>query len=163
MQLREAIRQLAGTHLIDQVYVSQAEVVTVDADNRTCSCQLIGSNATNEMPTVALMAEVDDGVVLVPAIGSTVILIWSNRMLPFVAMCSELETVYITASSKIVLNEGADGGLVRVVDLVTRLNNIENAFNALNTKVNALAPTPVIQPLALTTRTNIENTNVTHG
>jgi hypothetical protein len=163
MLLRDAIQQLAGTHLIDQVSVSMAEVTAVDEDARTCSCSLIGGVSTNETPIVALMAEVDDGMLLIPAVGSTVILIWSKRMLPFVVMCSELETVYITASNKIILNEGEYGGLVKVADLVDRLNNLESKWNELNTKVNTLAPTPVIVPIIPTTRGQIENTNVIHG
>lgn len=162
-ELRDAIQQLAGTQLDDRVETAMAEVVSVDLDNATCVCQLIGGKTTAEQKTVSLLPENDDGLLLIPAIGSTVIVSWTKRMLPYIAMFSELSDVFLDASGTIVINQGAFGGLVKVQDLVTRLNNIENAFNALNAKVNGLAPTPVIPNLTPTVRSNIENTNVTHG
>ena len=162
-ELKEAIRQLAGTAVEESVYTVLAEVVTVDLDARTCTCQTIGGKTAAEMKTVSLMAEVSDGYLMEPEIGSTVIIAWSSRMLPYVVMFSDIKNIYLDASSKIIMNQGTYGGLVKVQDLVIRLNNIENAFNLLNAKVNALAPTPVIPNLTLTVRGNIENTNVTHG
>lgn len=162
-ELREAIRQLAGTQFDIGVNVALAEVISVDSDNATCVCQLINGITTAEQKTVSLMADNDDGLLIIPSIGSTVIVAWTKRMLPYIAMFSEIQDVFLDASGIIQMNQGVFGGLVKVQDLVARLNNIENAFNALNAKVNGLAPTPIIPNVPLTNRSDLENTNITHG
>lgn len=170
-QIRAAVRKLAGTQLTDEVYLLPATVEAVDLTALTCDCTAIGGTAAVDLVGVRLMAEVDDGLVQVPAIGSTVLVMYSKRETPYIAMYSELQgfTLHIgnsaveVDSDLIKLNGGNFGGLVKVSDLVSRLNAIENAFNALNTKVNGLAPTPVIPPITPTTKVQIENPIITHG
>lgn len=162
-QLAKAIQQLANTHLRDDVSVCIGEVTSVDVDARTCTVTTIGGNAVTDLVDVHLMAAVGDGLLVVPEIDSAVVVMWSKRMQPCVVMYSDIKEIYLTASNRITLNEGEFGGLVKVADLVDRLNKLEDAFNALNSKVNTLAPTPVILPLAPTVRAQIENPNVTHG
>lgn len=175
MQLRDAVRQLAGTQFMDKVYTAMAQVVSSDINTCTCSCQLIGSNATTEKLTVNLMAETDDGFLLVPANDSTVVIAWTDRMLPYVAMCSEIAAVYLDATGIIQINQGTHGGLVKVVELVQKVNNLESKVNAIISSYNAHVhpdpvsgttgtPTiPITGPLTLTTRADVENPNVTHG
>ncbi len=170
-QLIEAIQRLAGTHLSDEVYLVPCTVVSVDMDALTCDCSPIGGTAGTDLPNVALMAEVDDGEIRVPADNSVVLVMYSKRQKPFIALYSELAGIIINIGNSsfeidgasVTINDGSYGGLVKISDLVTRLNNIENAFNLLNTKVNGLAPTPVIPPISVTTQPMIENTLVTHG
>lgn len=161
--LKIAIQQLAGTHLEDKTHLAIAQVVSVDVNACTCTVDQVSGKTSAKRFTVYLMPDVGDGLLLVPAIDSTVIIAWSDRNKPYVAMFSDLQDVYLDATGKITLNQGTEGGLVKVRDLVIRLNLIENAFNALNSKVNALAPTPVINPLVPTQVPQIENPNVTHG
>lgn len=161
--IRQAIQQLAGTHLVDKPHMAIAQVVSVNLDACTCTVEQVTGQTSAERKTVSLMADVGDGWLLAPAVGSTVIIAWSDRNLPYVAMFSDLQDVYLDAAGKITMNQGTDGGLVKVRDLVTRMNSIENSFNLLNAKVNGLAPTPVIPNLSLTTVTQIENPNITHG
>lgn len=170
-QITEAIRQIAGTQLTDEVYYVPAEVVSVDLDDMTCVCQLVGGTSAPEIPNVRLMAAVADGLALVPAIDSTVLIVYSKREKPYVAMFSELQAIQCDVGNSsidvlpalIKFNSGDFGGLVKVAELVSKLNALENAFNALNTKVNALAPTPVIPPVVPTQRLELENITVTHG
>jgi hypothetical protein len=162
-ELRQAVSQLAGTHLVDNVHLAVAQVVSSDVQACTCTVELVTSKTSAKKITVSLMADVSDGLLMIPENGSTVIVAWSDRMLPYVAMFSDIKDIYLDATNKITMNQGTEGGLVKVRDLVIRLNNIENAFNALNAKVNALAPTPVITSLVPTQIVNIENPNVTHG
>lgn len=175
MLLRDAVQQLAGTKFMDKVYTCTANVVSSDIDACTCTCRLIGGNTTAELITVSLMAETDDGFLLVPANDSTVIVAWTDRMLPYVAMFSEIKSVYLDASGIIQINQGIDGGLVKVVDLVAKLNNLENKVNSIISSYNAhvhpdpvsgltgSTTAPVFGTLTPTVRANIENTNVTHG
>lgn len=175
MQLGDAIRQLAGTQFIDKVYTAMAQVVSTDIDTCTCSCQLIGTNATVQKLTVHLMAETDDGFLLVPAIDSTVIISWTDRMLPYVSMYSEIASVYLDSTGIIQINQGTNGGLVKVVELVQKVNILENKVNSIIASYNAHVhpdpvsgatgtPTvPITGTLTLTTRADVENPNVTHG
>jgi hypothetical protein len=174
MLLRDAVRQLAGTSLDDEVYCTMAQVVSVDLDAATCVCQMIGGIATSEV-TVRLMADNDDGLLISPAIDSTVVITWTKRMPAFVSMFSEVQDVFINASGVIEMNQGTFGGLVKVRDLVTKLNNLENKVNAMIASYNAHihpdpvsgvtgAPTvPITGTLTPTVESDIENTNVTHG
>lgn len=161
--IRQAIEQLAGTHLKDHTHLTVARVISVNLDACTCMVQQVGGKTSATRFEVFLMAEVSDGWLCVPAIDSTVIIGWSDRLKPYVAMFSDIQDVYLDATGKITLNQGTQGGLVKVRDMVIRMNLIENAFNALNAKVNTLAPTPVINPLVPTQVVDIENPNITHG
>lgn len=167
----ESIQKLAGTQLADEVYMIPCTIVSVDLNSLTCDCTPIGGNAVTDIPGVRLMADVDDGMYLVPTINSTVLVVYSKREDPYIALFSELDDVVYNIGNMaleisrtgIQINDGSFGGLVKVSEITERLNKIENAFNQLNTKVNALAPTPIIPPLIPTTRIMIENTIVTHG
>jgi hypothetical protein len=179
-QLRKAVRQLAGTELTDEVYLLPCTVDDVDLDNLTCDCTAVGGVAVTDVPNVALCAEVDDGFVQVPAVGSVVLVIMSKRQKPFVAMYSELSTVLlnigtgsaITVDKDLIkLNGGEFGGLIKIADLVDKLNNLENLVNSLIAKYNAHVHTanntPTISTesgtLTPTQREELENTTIIHG
>jgi len=107
---------------------------------------------------------------LVPATGSWVIVsrIKSSDEL-FVSMFSEVEKVFLRGSQF--------GGMVKVEALIQRLNAIENAFNSflneykMHVHSGGTAPSgstgttiSVQQPISpITRRSDIENTEVTHG
>lgn len=173
--IKQAIQQLAGTHLSDKTHLAIAEVVSVNVDACTCVCQQVHGTTSAERKTVSLMADVSDGWLLIPAVGSTVIIAWSDRQLPYVAMFSDLQDVYLDATGKITMNQGTLGGLVKVRDLVTKLNNLENKVNAIISSYNGHVhpdpvsgttgtPTvPITGTLTPTKVVDIENPNVTHG
>ena len=79
--------------------------------------------------------------------------------------------MYLVASDTITLNDGAYGGLVKVIDLVTKLNNLENKVNSIITAYNAHShpgnglPTAstITGSLIPTNRNDIENTKINHG
>lgn len=166
----DSIRQLAGTHLIDSVGMIYAEVVSVDEDKYTCECEAIGGDAQTSIINVALMAGVNDGFLLVPKIGSAVVLIMSKRYQPFIAQYSEIERIEMHGTA-IELNDGSNGGLVKVIELTQKLNALENLLNDLilkyNTHVHAANGTPTASieetVIVLTQQQEIENTTVTHG
>lgn len=163
MLLAEAIQQLAGTKFLNIPSLVLAEVVTVDADARTCVCQAITGKTTADLSEVLLMPVSDDGFLYIPAIGSTVLIGYANDVQPCIIMFSELDAATLWVNGVITLKDGSLGGIPIVSSLVARLNSLENAFNELNIKVNGLAPTPVIPNLTLTQANQIENLNVTHG
>jgi hypothetical protein len=135
----------------------------VDADARICSAQAISGKTTADLSEVLLMPVNDDGLLLVPTVGSTILVAYGKDVQPCVVMFSELDSATLWVNGVITLKDGNLGGIPVVAGLLEALNAIQNAFNALNSKVNGLAPTPVIPNLPLTQRTDIENLNVTHG
>lgn len=165
--IQEAIQKLSGTFAADRVYYIDAAVKSVDEKARTCIVVATSGKAGNEF-TARLMASVDDGILIVPAIDSTVVVSGSDFVAPSIVQYSEVE--------KIILRGGDLGGLVKVIELTKKLNNLENKLNSLITKYNTHthnvtavgSPTgPGLQPetgtLTPTQRTDIENKSITHG
>lgn len=173
----EAITKMTGQHKLDPVYYVNAEVISVDVAKRVCSCQVIEGQTAYELPTVKLMAVVDDGLLLEPRVGSTVKVIFSIIIEPFVCQYSELETVVIDARASIKFNDGSFGGLVKSTDLTDRINAIEDSINDLKTAFSSWIVIPSDGGAALKTATlkwqteslektkvsDIENPKITHG
>lgn len=175
MQLAEAIQQLAGTKFMNFTTIAIADVVSVDVDARTCRCRTIGGTTTADLITVSLMAEVEDGLLLVPEVDSTVIVGYDNRTLPFIIMYSGLSAATFWVNGVITLKDGSLGGIPIVGALLQKINNLENKVNQLvNAHNGHVHPDPVSgstgSPTIIVTGTltptqlnEIENTNVTHG
>lgn len=178
-KIRLAIQQIAGTGNEDKVFLISATVVSVDETTRTCVVSAISGKGQSKIENVLLMPAIDDGMYLVPAIDSTVFVSYSTHNQPFVSLFSELQKVVFIVgdytlqmtSSGIVLNGGLLGGLVKVSDLTTKLNNLENKVNALLTAYNShihpatsgtTSPTAtqVAGTLTPTVQNDIENTKI---
>ena len=183
--IKDVIRGLSGVNL-DQVTIVSADVVSVDEVSRTCTVTTTGSKETVTLEGVQLMASVDDGMLMIPVIDSTVLVAYSTYNRSFICLYSAISKVYfITGNSsyqmidgKSTFNDGSYGGMVQVANLVTKLNNLENVVNDFVTKFNShthalalssgtgtSAPTVTPEPTVLvaTQRADIENTTVVHG
>lgn len=178
----ELLQQAAGVQLADKVTLSVCEVLEVDTDANTCTVLKITGNEEINIPNVLLQASVDDGIVCMPAVGSDVVVMFSQYVSPFVMLCSKIDTYLIVANDssieldgdKISLNDGSYGGLVKVVDLVSKLNALEDKVNSIIAAFNdhihpvsgsSTTPTgtPVTGTLTPTVRADLENTLVVHG
>lgn len=143
--IQEAIRKLAGTHLRDHQELQECTVDSVDLSTRSCVCTSVSGESVAEIPDVQLMAGVDDGFLLVPAIGSTVFVTYSERHLPVIILFSAIDEVLIVTGDSIIsqkdgllqFNDGSFGGLIKIQELVAKLNNLENLVNELITKYNS--------------------------
>ena len=165
--IQESIQILSGTHLADKLYYLDCEVKSVDESKRTCVVIALSGKVGSEF-TARLMASVDDGFLIIPVVGSTVVVSSSDFNTASIVQYSEVE--------KIVLRGGDLGGLVKVINLTSKLNNLENKLNSLVLKYNTHthnvtavgSPTgPGLQPetgqLTPTVRSDIENTKITQG
>lgn len=203
-QIIEAIQKMTGTQLRDNVNLLSATVDSVDEAKRTCIVTTISSQGQITIENVQLMASVDDGILLIPTIDSTVFVAYSTFNQPFIALFSGIDKVLLTAGEnnatiqmdadgllleiadtkvliedgQITLNDGALGGLVKVIDLVTKLNDLENKVNellaaynshthilTLSTGTGTAAPTAtqVSGTLTPTQRADIENDKIIQG
>lgn len=161
--IKDAIQWLAGTKLKDNVSAIEATVVSVDEDTRTCVCKAVTGTAAFILNDVQLMAGVDDGVLIIPVVGSNVKIIKSDFTDAYITQYSEVD--------KIIFRGGDLGGLVKVISTVQRLNLIEAKVNSLltayNVHVHAANETPTVSTVAgtltQTIRSDIENTKITQG
>ena len=184
--LTEAIQKLTGTHKDDRVQLVVATVDSVNIKSRTCNVTTVSGKGSTAIENVKLMATVDDGVLIVPAIGSTIFISYSTYNVPYVTLFSEVDKMlFISGSSsllitdgKIAINDGSYGGLVEVGKLVTKLNNLESLVNdmagkfnshthilALSSGTGTAAPTlaPETTVITKTMRSELENVSVVHG
>jgi hypothetical protein len=202
-QIIEAVQRMTGTQLSDNVRLLSATVDAVDEPKRTCTVTSISSQGAVTIENVQLMASVDDGMMMIPQIDSTVIIAYSTFNQPFVLLFSGLSKIVLTAGEndasvqidddgmileiaetritlqdgKTTLNDGAMGGLVKVIELTQKLNALENKVNALITAYNAHVhsgvttgpgssgptPTQVSGTLTPTQRAEIENEKIEQG
>lgn len=165
----QAIQQITKTRLSDKVYIAACTVNSVNVLARTCNCTAVDGKAEVDFPSVQLMAEVDDGELKIPTVGSTVLIAYSEYVLPFVLMYSSIDSIIFMG--------GDLGGMVKVIDLTTKLNNLENLVNDLVEKYNShvhsgvttgggvSGATDLIESTTLmpTDRADIENINITQG
>ena len=166
-ELRDAILSIVNP--LSTAYLMDMEVVSVDENARTAQCMSINTDAEITI-TVRLMPTIDDGIFVVPTVGSTVTVSTDTNCEPIV--------VGFTETDKIVLRGGQFDGLVKVAELTTKLNNLEykvndiiNAYNAhthiltltMGTGTAAPTLTTVTGTLAPTQQADIENTLITHG
>jgi hypothetical protein len=176
--IKETVQKLAGTHLKDDVHFIVATVTDVNQAARTCDCTPISGKSPTPLTNVQLMPEVDDGWLKIPVIGSSVIIMWSTKNVPYIAMTSALQKAYLVTLDGIQLQGGEYGGLIIIEQLIQKLNNLENAYNDLVTKFNththiltlssgtgSAAPTTDSEGTVLTPteRKDIENNSITHG
>lgn len=163
-QIRKAIKTISEKN--NDSYSNLCTVDSVNLTDKTCYC--IPVNGDPDIMLVKLIANNVTGFLLVPAVGSKVYISYESDSSAFVSM--------VSAVSEIQLNGTAFEGLVKIVELVTKLNNIENAFNnhlaAYNVHTHAGVTvgtaltgitTPATNTLSLTVKANLENTKVKHG
>jgi len=166
--IREAIQYLAGTHDNEFIVVADAEVTEVDQPNRVCTVALIDGKVANIRDDARLMCAIDDGILILPTVGSTVTIILSTFTDPLVIGFSGVDSI--------ILKGGDLGGLAIVPALIKKINNIENMLNDLASKYNSHthpvvstgAPTGSTSTQETTTliptqQSEIENTSITHG
>lgn len=162
--LRDALRSLVKPN--NDGYSKVCTVDSVDLTNNTCYC--IPVNGDADILGVRLIANENNGFLLIPEVNSIVIVSFLNDSAAYVSMCSKV--------SEIQLNGSNYDGLVKVQELTDKLNNLENKLNDLITactnQVVTLAPSGTfplasfftsVTPLTPTQQTEIENLTVKQG
>jgi hypothetical protein len=163
--IKNAVEILAGKN--EEIYSIACNVSNVDKVKKICDCTPINGKAI--MYNVKLMSDDKTGFLLVPKNDSIVIVTMVNKYTGYVAMCSELDEIQLNGTNY--------DGLVKINDLVTKLNNLENKVNTIISTFNAhthtgvtsgfsstaVTPTLVAGTLTPTVKANLENTKVKHG
>ena len=188
-EISNAIKLLAGTHDQDTVSFIFANVDTVDLENEVCYCTPTSGKSTTQI-SADLTAEIADGVLIIPTVGSTVGILKMINQVPFIFFYSQIDgysitidtnggyvTLQMNTDGTFQLNDGTHGGLVKVMELTSKLNAIENDLNTLKQAFSAWVVAPNDGGAALkaiaanwynsiivkTQQSEIENKNIVHG
>ena len=92
--IQKAIQMLAGTYNQDILTFELATVTAVDTSNWQCTATLVSGEKPTEYKNIQLTSEIaSNGFVLLPKVGSNVILAitWRNEI--YVFMCSEVDAL----------------------------------------------------------------------
>ena len=169
----ESINKMVGNHKLDQVTYVNATVKSVDESKRTCQCIAIDGHTEYDL-TCKLMATIDDGILIIPILNSTVKVIFSQNVEPFVCQYSEIENITIDAKTKIKFNDGSFGGLVKVKELTDKINTLEKDLNTLKKVFGTWTPLAETvlktslttwsgQQITVTKENEIQNKKIQHG
>lgn len=134
-----------------------------DVTGSTCSVIPLDSIESDGSETiildVRLQVSSSNGFLLVPSVGSIVMI---AELAP-----SDYCVIFYSALDSIKMLDGSRGGLVDVGNLVDRINNMENKFNAhVHSGVQPGGGTsaiPTTQVSPITQISDIENPNILHG
>lgn len=170
------IRTAAGTNLTDKVKIFDAIVTSIDNafEDRTCMVTTVGGNSSNSL-TVRLMSSVDDGCLMIPTVGSTVVCLRSEYVSPVVIMYSEIGQIvwmggeYEGVPIVIDPNDPTKGVLKKLNDLESKVKDLQIVFSSWTVAptdggaaLKAAAASWYSTPISLTTQDDISHPNITH-
>ena len=179
MTIKEIIEQVSKGD--EELYSIVATVDEVDESARTCTCTPINDGAQLFNVTLQAARSASTGLVQIPKVNSQVVVTFLSKDTAFVSLFVEVDKVLLNCD-EITLNDGGNGGLIIIADLISKINALENAHNGLvqsfnlhthvtTATISASAVVGVITPTTsqntdiiapTTTAQDIENTKVTH-
>lgn len=185
-QIKDALKKLVKPN--GDAYSVVCEVDSIDLSAMTCYC--VTKNGTGDIQNVRLQAKTMDGFLIVPVVGSDVVVSFLSDSSAYVSMFSEIDKIEINVNDTVemisigqttikasVLNLNGSNylGLVKITELKTALNLLQTDINTLKTAVTALMAgyAPIDGGIALAAYnaivlgqinlTTLENTTVKHG
>lgn len=164
-KIRDAIQGFMKLGLSkEEIYSSLAVVKSVETTDRTCEVEFV--NGASPI-TARCQAEIGltAGIFIEPVVDSFVVIGWIANEIAYVASYSEIENLYIDVDTQIQFNGGNNGGLVKVADLVSKLNAIASAFNThthSGVQTGAGSTGGPSGNISSTTVSQLENPDITH-
>ncbi len=145
--IRNYIRQLAQQGDTHTCLVCQVDAVNLA--ERSIDCTPLSGEAPYLDVALQATTEGEMGLLLVPTVGSYVLIVPTGGSGGVVVATTDIEQLLVriegvslhASREGITLNEGKLGGLVRVEDLTTRLNKIEEDINSLKKSLATWIPT----------------------
>ncbi len=116
-ELKDAVAQLAGTFNRDFVSITACTVQSNDPLNRQCTCLPL-NGSSEAVITVNLSAEPNDGILVTPTAGSTVLVAQTVQNDPFVLMFSDVEGFSIITADGATQFIVSSAGLIQLMTVV---------------------------------------------
>jgi hypothetical protein len=115
-----------------------ANVVSVELDSGTCTVDTVSGGQGVQMSGVRLQTVVEDGLLLIPAVDSSVTILSANKEAPVIIQYSKLDKAYLQVgksslnitSSLTKFNDGSNGGLTITPELKTQLDKTNAVLQA---------------------------------
>lgn len=161
--IKFAIRKISA---IDKTYSEVCTVTNIDTEKYLCDCTPVDGSAI--LINVRLIADNKIGFKLIPKENSIVVVTLINNTTGYISMCSEIDEIHLNGNNL--------DGIVKVNELVTKLNQLENKVNELilysSTHIhsggliggNTGPATPVVVGnLTPTVKNDLQNIKVKHG
>lgn len=138
MNIRDSINEIVKKRM--PIVSIPARITAVNESKGVCDVEPL--DGTAEIFDVLINGEQTDeaGIVIVPAVDSVVFVTFVSKEVAFVSLSSVIDKVFIKINDislvldkdGAVFNDGTLDGLVKINDLVSKLNAIENNVNQLN-------------------------------
>lgn len=188
MNIADLIKQLS-TDPTAEIFTRVAKVKEIDESKRTVDVEIVSGSADLFGCRLQSAIEGDKGIVIIPKKDSFVLVTFMDKNHAFVSATSEIEKVIVDfpeltgtveeiniKDTEIVLNDGNNKGIVKVVELTQKLNALENLVNniltALKSTTIPLAPSgsypfaPLYAAMnnisPVTSQSDIENDKIKH-
>lgn len=166
-ELADAIQKLSNTYNKEVVSIIKCTVISIDSEN--IICLPINGHISSEI--YCPLQNEGNNINYTPKIDSVIYIGITNLGLILLLHSDDNDIINISANESIEFNGGEFGGLVKVEELTTKLNNLENLVNSLVTKYNTHVhatngvPTVTLETTVLTPtiKSTIENASITHG
>lgn len=166
--LDEAIKQNMNKQ---EIYSIVCNVDSVDLGDRTCVCTPVNGGA--ELQDVRIQASIGSsvGLFIEPEVDSKVVVSFLSREIAYISLFSDIKNVHLDFTEKVIFNGGSNGAMVKIGDLVSRLNLIENKVNGIITAYNGhthvetgattnVTTSLVVGSLSTTVATDIDNPEI---
>lgn len=164
--VREMIRDIANTG--QEIYSIPCKVKSVNSADNVCDCSPI-DDAAADLLEIKLIADNKTGFLIIPKVGSVVIVTMTSQATGYVAMFSEVEEIQLNGKNY--------GGLPQIEKMVDKYNNLENEINQLKqifttwtpvsndggAALKAIVSTWASQLMVTTQKQELENQTVKHG
>jgi len=91
-------------------------------------------------PSIDCTMQAAGGLYLEPVDGSPVLIGFTDKSEAYCLFTQNIENAYLDTSSQFIIDGGSNGGLVKISDLVDKLNTLEQDINDLKTAFSTWAP-----------------------
>jgi hypothetical protein len=121
-----------------QIYSVVGKIVanSVNTTERTCTVEPIDGSGNVNKARLQASLNSTTGICCIPEDDSFVIVTFLNPTVGFISLFTEIKDIYIDADS-ITLNGGTNLGLIKISELVTKLNGLVSNVNGFITEYNA--------------------------